>query len=149
MIISKKLFLLISSFCFLFVGCGTTPYTFLKVSNADTDCLNKLKPEFKTVLFNTSVDVMGNHLSGLLLMKNMPDGSTRVVFTNEMGLTLFDFEFFENEFRALHCIKKLNKPVVLRALRKDIGMILQAGYQYQKVQYMSSATALYFGYRWQ
>ena len=38
-------------------------------------------------------NVVGNHLSGLLLIKKMPDSSTRMVFSNEMGLGFFDFEF--------------------------------------------------------
>lgn len=144
--VSRIHILLLSSILFLCISCGVKPYAFLKRSSATTACLNSLKPQFKTVLYNTSVNVVGNHLSGLLLMKRMPDGSTRVVFSNEMGLTLFDFEFFENEFRVLSCIKKLNRTVVLRALRKDIGMILQTGFNYSKVQCFKSDTAKYYAF---
>jgi hypothetical protein len=105
-----------------------------------------MTPKFSSVLYNTSVDVVGNHLSGLLLIKKMPDGSVRVVFSNEMGLTLFDFEFFENEFRVLHCIKKLNKTTVLRALQKDIGMIIQAGYKYRDVKWFKTDDSNYIAY---
>ncbi|MBK7307905.1 MAG: hypothetical protein IPI88_13305 [Chitinophagaceae bacterium] len=48
--------------------------------------LQKFKPAFTVALYNTTVDVMGNHFSGLLLIKKMPDSSTRMVFSNEMGL---------------------------------------------------------------
>ncbi len=144
--ISRIGFFLFSSLLILFSACGPAPYLFLKVSDPDTDCLNTLKPEFEKVLYNTSVDVVGNHLSGLLLIKKMPDGSTRMVFSNEMGMTIFDFEFFVNEFRVLHCIKKLNKKPVIRALKKDLGMIIQAGYNYNSVKYFQSDSLLYFGF---
>ena len=126
-------------------SCGPSPYAFLRPASPAPVCLKILEPDFNTVLYNTSVDVVGYHLSGLLLIKKMPDGSTRVVFTNEMGLTIFDFEFFENEFRSLHCIKKLNRTVVLRALRKDIGLLLQAGFDYKGVKYYKSDSELYCG----
>ncbi len=137
-------FLLFSSIIILLSSCAPSPYAFLKDSAPSLACLKTLKPDFNTVLYNTSVDVVGIHLSGLLLIKKMNDGSTRAVFSNEMGLTIFDFEFFENEFRVLHCVKKLNRTVVLRALRKDIGMLLQAGYDYRSVKFYQSESELYF-----
>ncbi len=143
---SRKLFLLCSSTLFLLSACGPSPYAFLKATSPAPACLSLLKPDFKTVLYNTKVDIVGKHLSGLLLVKKMRDGSARVVFANEMGLTLFDFEFFENEFRVLYCIKKLNKKVVLRALRKDIGLILQAGFDYSNVNWYKSGSAMYFAF---
>jgi len=97
-------------------------------------------------LYKTSVDVVGQHLSGLLIIKKMKDGSTRIVFSNEMGLTFFDFEFFENEFRVLYCMKKLDRTVVLRALRKDLGILIQSGYDYQKVKSYRSDSAFYYAY---
>ena len=138
-------FLLLSSIILLLSSCGPSPYAFLKPAVPSPACIKTLEPNFNSVLYNTSVDVVGFHLSGLLLIKKMPDGSTRVVFTNEMGLTIFDFEFYENEFRALHCIKKLNRTVVLRALRKDLGMLLQAGYDYKMVKFYKSDSEMYFG----
>lgn len=137
-------FLLCSSLGLLLTSCGPSPYAFLKATAPSVACLKTLEPDFNTVLYNTSVDVVGFHLSGLLLVKKMNDGSTRVVFTNEMGLTIFDFEFFENEFRVLQCMKKLNRTVVLRALRKDITMLLQSGYDYKNVKFYQSESELYF-----
>jgi len=39
---------------------------------ADVSVLQKFKPAFTVALYNTTVDVVGNHLSGLLLIKKMP-----------------------------------------------------------------------------
>ncbi|MBP6335784.1 MAG: hypothetical protein KA444_09960 [Bacteroidia bacterium] len=140
-------FFLLTSFALFLTACSPPTYLYLTKANASKDCLVKLKPDFSSVLYNTSVDVAGTHLSGLLLFKKMPDGSIRSVFTNEMGLTIFDFEFFENEFRVLHCVKKLNRTLVLRALRKDLGLILQAGYNYQKFSVYHYESSLYFAFK--
>jgi hypothetical protein len=60
---------------------------------SDESCIQKFKPDFRQVVYRTSADVVGKHLSGLLVFKFMPDSSTRVVFSNEMGFSLFDFGF--------------------------------------------------------
>ena len=82
----------------------------MQSATADVNVLQKFKPAFTVALYNTTVDVMSNHLSGLLLIKKMPDSSTRVVFSNEMGLGFFDFEFApDGSFKIYSIMKKLNK----------------------------------------
>lgn len=87
--------------------------------------LQKFKPAFKVALYNTKVDVVGNHLSGLLLIKKMPDSTVRIVFSNEIGFKFFDFEFAPNgNFKVYSVIKQMNKKPVLKTLRKDFELIL-------------------------
>jgi hypothetical protein len=92
---------------------------------ADISALQKFKPLLGTALYSTKVDVVGNHLSGLLLIKKMPDSSIRMVFSNEMGFKFFDFEFKPNgEFKVYSVIKQMNKKAVLKTLRKDFELVL-------------------------
>ena len=92
---------------------------------ADVNLLQKFKPAFTVALYNTTVDVVGNHLSGLLLIKKMPDSSTRMVFSNEMGFSFFDFEFAaDGSFKVYSIIKKLNKKSVIKTLQHDFELIL-------------------------
>lgn len=93
-------------------------------------CLRAAAPIFTSELYNASVDVMGNHISGLMFFKTMPDSSHRVVFTTETGLTFFNFEWDEaGNFTARHVIKKLDRKVIINLLRKDIElMIVPAAY---------------------
>ena len=92
---------------------------------ADGTPLQKFKPVFRVALYNTKVDVVGNHLSGLLLIKKMPDNSTRLVFSNEMGFTFFDFEFTPSgKFKVYSIIDKMNKRAVIKTLRKDFELVL-------------------------
>jgi hypothetical protein len=119
-------FLLLSSLVVagLLVGCKSE-YADLKPVQADVTCVRKFKPFFQANWYNASVDVIGKHISGLLLFKAMPDSSLRVVFTNEMGITLFDFGFSANgKFKVYQVIKQLDKNVVINLLRKDFELIM-------------------------
>jgi hypothetical protein len=65
------------------------------------------------------------HLSGLLFFKTLPDASTRVVFQNEMGLSYFDFGWNDRDsFQVNKIIDQMNKPALIRTLKKDFEMIL-------------------------
>lgn len=88
-------------------------------------CLRAAAPAFTSELYNASVDVMGNHISGLMFFKTMADSSQRVVFTTETGLTFFNFEWDKaGNFKAQHVIKKLDRKVIVNLLRKDIELMI-------------------------
>ena len=108
----------------LFPACSPV-HKQMQNASADIKLLQKFKPAFTVALYNTTVDVVGNHLSGLLLIKKMPDSSTRMVFSNEMGLTFFDFEFAaDGKFKVYSIIKKMNKRSVLKTLQHDFELVL-------------------------
>lgn len=109
----------------LFCVACSSPYKTLQVSTGDVSCINKFKPIFTSVLYNTQVNVVGKHLSGLLLIKTMPDSSIRMVFSNEMGFKFFDFGFSRaGEFKVYAIIKQMNKKAVVETLRKDFEMVM-------------------------
>ncbi|HMJ45766.1 MAG TPA: hypothetical protein VK498_00455 [Ferruginibacter sp.] len=122
--------LLLSSCLLFFIGCAPA-FKPLQAPPVDGSALKKFKPAFKVALYNTKVDVIGNHLSGLLLIKKMPDSSTRFVFSNEMGFTFFDFGFSRGgDFRVYSIINKMNKRAVVKTLRKDFELILMNSVEY-------------------
>jgi hypothetical protein len=97
----------------------------MQLATGDVKELKKFKPAFSVALYNTTVDVAGNHLSGLLFIKKMPDSTTRIVFSKEMGLTIFDFEFADNgNFKVYSIIKQMNKKSIIKTLRNDFELIL-------------------------
>ena len=85
-------FLILSSNLFILWGCGTA-YKNLQATTGNVASLQQFKPVFASALYKADIDVIGNHLSGLLLIKKMPDSTTRMVFSNEIGFKFFDFEF--------------------------------------------------------
>lgn len=117
-------YLLLSSLLFLVTGC-TSSYKNLRKSESPACELTPYRPVFHTALYDASIDVIGKHLSGLLLIKQMPDSTLRTVFSNEMGLTYFDFEFGSGDrFAVRSILKQMNKKAVISALRKDFELML-------------------------
>jgi hypothetical protein len=89
------------------------------------NCVQKFKPEFNRVVYKTSADVRKVHISGLLLIKTMPDSSVRIVFTNEMGFPFFDFGFgADTGFRVYQITPGMDKKYLITTLRKDFELIL-------------------------
>jgi hypothetical protein len=97
----------------------------MQAAKGDAGSLQKFKPAFTVALYNTQADVVGNHLSGLLIIKKMPDSTIRMVFSNEMGFKFFDFEFTpDGNFKVYSVIKQMNKKVVLKTLRHNFELVL-------------------------
>ena len=119
--------MLSGSCLFFFMSC-TPVYRQMQTTTGNISGLAKFKPAFSVALYKTQVDVVGNHLSGLLLIKKMQDNSIRMVFSNELGFTFFDFEFTpDRNFKVFSIIKKMNKKAIIKTLRKDFELILMEG----------------------
>lgn len=107
----------------LLLGCASAIQPRQEV-RAAIDCIKQFKPSFKSDLYTASVDVVGRHLSGLVLFKIMPDSSIRIVFTNESGVKFFDFGIQKDgKFIAYHVIKKFNRKPVIKTLRNDFELV--------------------------
>jgi hypothetical protein len=112
------------SLLLLIIACAPVNRS-LQPATADATCIQKFKPVFNADLYGASIDVIGKHLSGLLLFKTMADSTLRLVFTNEAGLTFFDFEFHRNgDFAVKHVLDQLNKRPVIKTLQKDFEMVM-------------------------
>ena len=124
MLLSRIPYLILSSLLLIVLGCSPA-HKQMQSATADVNLLKKFKPVFTVALYNTTVDVVGNHLSGLLLIKKMPDSSTRMVFSNEMGFSFFDFEFAaDGKFKVYSITKQMNRKSVIKTLQHDFELIL-------------------------
>lgn len=116
--------LLFISFLVTLLGCSSA-YKHLQATEGDPAKLQHFKPVFAVALYKANIDVVGNHLSGLLMIKKMPDSSIRLLFSNEIGFKFFDFEFSkEGNFKIYSIIKQMDKKPVIKTLRKDFELIL-------------------------
>lgn len=137
-------YLLSGSLLFLLLGCSPL-HKHMQVVSGNAATLQQFKPAFKVALYNTKVDVVGNHLSGLLLIKKMPDSSTRMVFSNEMGFKFFDFEFTEDgNFKVHTVVKQMNRKAVLKTLRKDFELILMNKLDSASMEIKKDGALLYY-----
>ncbi|MEP7278536.1 MAG: hypothetical protein ABI813_07840 [Bacteroidota bacterium] len=138
--------LLLSSAFFLLLSCSSV-YRKMEKTPADAACVLKFRPRFSKVLYNTQVDVVGKHLSGLLLMKAMPDSSTRLVFSNEMGFKYFDIEFNRGGgFKVYYILPQMDKKAVLTTLRKDFEILLMQHLEPGKAFVRKKDGLFYYGF---
>ncbi|MBS1916156.1 MAG: hypothetical protein JST87_07755 [Bacteroidetes bacterium] len=127
-------------------GC-TSLYSNLQKTKADVGCLEKFRPKFSSTLYSASIDVVGKHLSGLLIFKKMPDSSTRIVFSSETGFTFFDFEFSaDGNFLVHSIIKQMNKKPVIKTLRKDFELILMQGLENKNAYALKDSSLIYIAF---
>lgn len=129
-----RYFLFVSLFS-LVISCAPRPYKALKP--ASSEMKNKIsmdvahyQPQFDKELYSCRVTgrtPFGKRfsLSGILFFKQLEDGSVRVVFQNQMGLTYFDFGWdSNNQFKVVSIIEQMDKPALIKTLRKDFELLL-------------------------
>ena len=117
-------YLLLSSCLLILLSCSSV-FKNLQKSGTDLNAIQKFKPVFSVALYKAQINVIGNYLSGLLLIKKMPDSSTRLLFSNELGFKFFDFEFSANgAFKVHYIFKKMDRKAVIKTLRKDFELVL-------------------------
>jgi len=76
-------------------------------------------------LFNTSIDLMKNHFTGITVVKPMGEGNFRTIMMAETGIKIMDLEFFPDSAPKVHYIMEaMNKKILIRTLTRDISIIL-------------------------
>lgn len=92
----------------------------------------RYKPKVDRELYRCVVDgkflLRKFHLSGILLFKSFDNGLVRAVFQNELGFSFFDFKWnAQDSFSVASVIEQLDKPAVVKTLRKDVEFVLMKG----------------------
>jgi len=117
--------LLLSSFIALFLcGCTFGHYGRLQKTASGEEPKPIFGDNFNSFLFKTNITVYGKDFSGLLVTKQMSPGDYRVIFTTELGMKLFDFEFKDTSFTLHYCVPQFNRPKLLNTIREDISILL-------------------------
>lgn len=134
--------------CLLLTACSSD-YQALQSVPANDACAQRMMPRFTgKAWYTTSVDVVGKHISGLLLIKQMPDSAYRIVFTNEAGVTFFDFEFaLDGNFQKHHIIQALDRKPVVATLQKDFELLLGLPFRQRALQQWRTKSNWYIGFR--
>ncbi len=126
------------------IACRSAYATLQPVLTAPQPCIDQFQPKFTSQHYRASIDVTGKHLSGILVLKKMPSGNTRVLFTGESGPTFFDFEIGKGSFKVHYCIRKLNKKAVIHTLRRDFEVLLMENIGTPATIIRTDKTALYY-----
>lgn len=120
----------------IFVASCGNPYKNLQLT-ATNSSASQYIPVFDRALYRCAVNgrflFKNYHLSGLLIFKKLENGTVRAIYQNEMGLTFFDFEWSKTDsFQLNRIITQLNKPGLVKTLKKDMELLLMKNLDWQK-----------------
>ena len=60
-----------------------------------------------------------------MFIKPLNRNSYRTLFITEVGIKIFDMEFFSNcDFKLHYCMDELNRKSIINTLKNDIGLML-------------------------
>lgn len=123
-----KLYLLLSSFFLFtfFVSCHISKYKHPIECNRVVITKQAFTPILKEITalkFKATIDVLKNHLSGIIIVKQTDSVTTHIVFVTEIGMKMFDFEWKNNEMKSVYVFEPLNKPTLIKALQTNFKSI--------------------------
>lgn len=126
-LLSKPYLLLSSIICLLIVSCQISKFK----HPTKTDRVVITENTFPTVLsankaskFKGSIDVLKNHLTGLIIVKKTDSLTTHIIFVTEIGMKMFDFEWKNNEMNAVYVFEPLNKESLINSLKVGFKQML-------------------------
>lgn len=78
----------------------------------------------KDYVYKADISIFNKNFSGIFIVKKLGKDEHRVVFTTEMGTTIFDFSFLPNEFKVNYIVPDMNKKILIRILEKDFKALI-------------------------
>ncbi len=126
---------LISSLILLLIGCGSYPAK-MGYTEVDSIALTVSNPYFSDTntdyVYKAKIKVFNNYLGGILIIKKTTPAAHRIVFTTELGNTIFDFSIIDNEFKVNRVLKEMDRKILLNILEKDFKSLLHEQAQITK-----------------
>lgn len=78
----------------------------------------------KDYVYKAKIDAFDKSFGGLFIVKKLEDNHHRIVFTTEMGNTIFDFSLFKNMLKVNRIPEQMDKKIVVRMLRNDFEALI-------------------------
>jgi len=88
-------------------------------------------------VYKTKIDYKDKHFSGLLLVRENQDSSFRIAFVTEVGMKIFEFEFFprkKDNFKLVSILPYLDKGIIINVLRRDFESVFMTFAKYKKAK---------------
>ncbi|MFL9835149.1 hypothetical protein [Chryseobacterium terrae] len=79
-------------------------------------------------IYKCQMEVYGNNISGILIIKKISKTKHRVVMTTDFGNKMIDFELAENDFKLNYVLPDLDKKIVINFLKNDFQELLRQKY---------------------
>jgi hypothetical protein len=121
---------LYSSFFLLMFSCKTYQLADAKpISNSEKEVENLYFSSNEDYVYKCQMEVYGNDISGILIIKKISETAHRVVMTSDFGNKMIDFEISENDFKLNYVLADLDKKKVINFLKNDFQELLRQKYQ--------------------
>ncbi len=119
---------LLSSFFLLLVSCAPYP----KKQGFSASALSKetlVNPFFsdatKDYVYKSKITIYDKTLGGILIIKKTAEEQHRIVFTTEMGNTIFDFTLTEEQFKVNRILADLDRKIIVKTLQRDFTALIK------------------------
>jgi len=134
--------LLTSLSLLLFVSCKSYEIQGVekKVSNVSSIQSSYFSNPETDYVYKAHIEVYGNDLSGIFVVKKINEATHRVVLTTDFGNKLLDFELSESDFKVNYIVADLDKKIVINTLKKDFRLLLQNNFLVDEVFENEQAT---------
>lgn len=115
--------ILLSSLClFLLLGCTSYPKKNGFIPQTST-IIKTLNPYFsdtsKDYVYKARINAFDKWFGGIFIVKKLGENHHRIVFTTEMGNTIFDFEFQDKKFKINRILPEMDKKLLINVLKRD------------------------------
>jgi len=116
------------SICLFLVGCTSYPK---KLGFKEIETINEVvgNPYFSDVskdyVYKAKIDVYDKTFGGIFIVKKIAEANHRVVFTTEMGSKIFDFTFYNNDFKVNYILAEMDKKILINILEKDFRVLVR------------------------
>ncbi len=80
-------------------------------------------------VYKAHIEVYGNDLSGIFIVKKINDSVHRIVLTTDFGNRLLDFELSKSSFKVNFILDNLDKKIIINTLEKDFRLLLDADHK--------------------
>ena len=119
-------YLLISLSLILLNSCSSLPTTqnFLEEESAKIIINNYFANTSTDYVYKAKIVAGTTNFGGLLIIKKIATNHHRVVFTTEFGNKIFDFEFIKEQFKVNFVLDKLDKKIIINALKRDFQLLV-------------------------
>ena len=123
-------FLLLSSLYSLiflsFISCKTFELKDVKpVSSSKKEVENLYFSSNEDYVYKWQMEVYGNDITGILIIKKISETTHRAVMTSDFGNKMIDFEISDNDFKLNYVLADLDKKLVINFLKNDFQELLK------------------------
>lgn len=138
-------YLLLSSIVAMLVWCGCAPKTqssqHWAISNQSISIFTDTTGAY---LYKNKIELYGHYLSGLMLIKPLPNHNYKVAMTTEFGAKIMDFEITDGELIMHDVIEQMNRKRILRMIEADMKLLFGIGQRNGVTASQSNQTVISF-----